>query len=74
VAEGALDPGGTFKADSMLAKHDENYIPKEVADVPRTRTVSGVCAAANEVAKSVANAIKPILRRVSIVISVLPVA
>ena len=31
VAEGALDAGGTFKADSILAKHDENYMPKEVA-------------------------------------------
>ena len=32
VAEGALDAGGTFKADAILAKHDENYMPKEVAD------------------------------------------
>ena len=32
VAEGALDPNGTFKADSILAKHDETYMPKEVAD------------------------------------------
>jgi cytochrome c-type biogenesis protein CcmE len=32
VAEGALDPAGVFKADSVLAKHDENYMPKEVAD------------------------------------------
>ena len=32
VAEGALDPGGTFNADSILAKHDESYMPKEVAD------------------------------------------
>ena len=32
VAEGALDAGGTFKAESILAKHDENYMPKEVAD------------------------------------------
>src|ERR1043165_486812 len=32
VTEGALDPGGTFKADSVLAKHDETYMPKEVAD------------------------------------------
>jgi len=32
VAEGALDPGGTFRADSVLAKHDETYMPKEVAD------------------------------------------
>jgi cytochrome c-type biogenesis protein CcmE len=32
VAEGALDPAGIFKADSVLAKHDEKYMPKEVAD------------------------------------------
>ena len=32
VAEGSLDAGGTFKADSILAKHDESYMPKEVAD------------------------------------------
>ncbi len=32
VAEGALEPAGTFKADSVLAKHDETYMPKEVAD------------------------------------------
>jgi cytochrome c-type biogenesis protein CcmE len=32
VAEGALDPGGTFRADSVLAKHDETYMPREVAD------------------------------------------
>ena len=32
VAEGALDGSGTFRADSVLAKHDENYMPKDVAD------------------------------------------
>jgi cytochrome c-type biogenesis protein CcmE len=32
VTEGALDPSGVFKADSVLAKHDENYMPKEVAE------------------------------------------
>jgi cytochrome c-type biogenesis protein CcmE len=32
VAEGALDPNGTLRADSVLAKHDERYMPKEVAD------------------------------------------
>ena len=32
VTEGALNTAGTFKADSVLAKHDENYMPKEVAD------------------------------------------
>jgi cytochrome c-type biogenesis protein CcmE len=32
VTEGALNAAGTFKADSVLAKHDETYMPKEVAD------------------------------------------
>lgn len=32
VAEGALDRAGVFRADTVLAKHDENYMPKEVAD------------------------------------------
>src|SRR5262249_42357601 len=32
VAEGALDGSGTLRADSVLAKHDETYMPKEVAD------------------------------------------
>src|SRR5260370_4741109 len=32
VAEGALDASGTFRADTVLAKHDETYMPKDVAD------------------------------------------
>lgn len=32
VAEGILNTSAVFVADSVLAKHDENYIPKEVAD------------------------------------------
>lgn len=32
VTEGTLDTTGTFRADSVLAKHDETYMPKEVAD------------------------------------------
>jgi cytochrome c-type biogenesis protein CcmE len=32
VAEGALDAGGTFMADTVLAKHDEKYMPKDLAD------------------------------------------
>ena len=32
VAEGAIDQAGVFKADTVLAKHDETYMPKEVAD------------------------------------------
>src|SRR5215207_7277659 len=32
VAEGVLEPSGTFRADTVLAKHDETYMPREVAD------------------------------------------
>ena len=32
VAEGTLASDGSFAADTVLAKHDENYMPKEVAD------------------------------------------
>jgi cytochrome c-type biogenesis protein CcmE len=32
VTEGAIDATGLFVADTVLAKHDENYMPKELAD------------------------------------------
>lgn len=32
VAQGRLGDGGTFMASEVLAKHDENYMPPEVAD------------------------------------------
>jgi len=32
VAEGQLGADGTFVADTVLAKHDENYMPKDLAD------------------------------------------
>ena len=32
VAEGVIDGAGVFDADTILAKHDETYMPKEVAD------------------------------------------
>ena len=32
VANGSLDRGGVFMATEVLAKHDENYMPPEVAD------------------------------------------
>jgi len=32
VAEGSFEGSGTFNADTILAKHDETYMPKEVAD------------------------------------------
>ena len=31
VAEGVLGADGTFQADNVLAKHDEKYMPPEVA-------------------------------------------
>ncbi len=31
VAEGRFNPDGTFVADEILAKHDENYMPPELA-------------------------------------------
>jgi cytochrome c-type biogenesis protein CcmE len=35
VAEGILEPTGTFRADTVLARHDETYMPREVADALR---------------------------------------
>ncbi|MDA0654893.1 MAG: cytochrome c maturation protein CcmE [Proteobacteria bacterium] len=32
VAQGAIQPNGTFAAAEVLAKHDEKYMPPEVAD------------------------------------------
>ena len=32
VAEGMIGTDGVFRADTVLAKHDEKYMPKEVAD------------------------------------------
>jgi cytochrome c-type biogenesis protein CcmE len=32
VAEGSLGPDGVFAASHVLAKHDETYMPREVAD------------------------------------------
>lgn len=35
VAEGRLVAAGLFRADSVLARHDENYMPREVVDALR---------------------------------------
>jgi cytochrome c-type biogenesis protein CcmE len=37
VAEGSLGADGSFTASNVLAKHDENYIPKAVADELKAR-------------------------------------
>lgn len=33
VAEGKLETNGTFIANNLLAKHDENYIPRELQEM-----------------------------------------
>jgi cytochrome c-type biogenesis protein CcmE len=33
VADGRLNKEGAFVADSLLAKHDENYVPRELKDI-----------------------------------------
>lgn len=39
IAEGTMQSGGLFAADTVLAKHDENYMPKEVADTLKEKGV-----------------------------------
>jgi cytochrome c-type biogenesis protein CcmE len=39
VTEGRLDAGGIFMADTVLAKHDENYMPPEVAKALKEKGV-----------------------------------
>ena len=39
VAKGKLGPDGIFYAEEVLAKHDESYMPPEVADVMKPKGV-----------------------------------
>ena len=41
VAMGTLDSTGLFVADEVLAKHDENYMPPEVADALKAADAAG---------------------------------
>ena len=42
IAHGRLQADGTFRAEEVLAKHDENYMPPEVADaLAETHTAPG---------------------------------
>ncbi|VWX56558.1 cytochrome c maturation protein CcmE [Sphingorhabdus sp. 109] len=36
VADGRLDANGIFGAETLLAKHDENYIPRELEGIDMT--------------------------------------
>lgn len=39
ITEGAFDSSGRFVADTVLARHDENYMPREVADSMKARGI-----------------------------------
>ncbi len=39
IAEGALNTEGRFIAQNILAKHDENYIPKELEGVLKEKNI-----------------------------------
>jgi cytochrome c-type biogenesis protein CcmE len=42
VAEGAMRPDGTFAAGNLLAKHDENYMPRELEDMSEAQKRAAV--------------------------------
>lgn len=33
IAQGRMNESGVFMADTILAKHDENYVPRELVDI-----------------------------------------
>jgi len=39
IVQGRFNPDGSLKAENVLAKHDENYMPKEVADALKEKGV-----------------------------------
>lgn len=42
VAEGKLRADGVFIADNLLAKHDENYVPRELQEMSQHQTAQVV--------------------------------
>jgi cytochrome c-type biogenesis protein CcmE len=42
VTKGRMGPDGVFVAEEVLAKHDESYMPPEVADTLKTAHAEGV--------------------------------
>jgi len=48
VAKGRMGPDGVFMAEQILAKHDESYVPPEVADTLQTAHVDGVVESATQ--------------------------
>ncbi len=48
VAKGRIGEDGVFYADEVLAKHDESYVPPEVAATLQSAHVDGVVKAASK--------------------------
>ena len=46
VAQGKLGADGVFRADQVLAKHDENYMPPEAADALKKAQAGAMSAGA----------------------------
>jgi cytochrome c-type biogenesis protein CcmE len=40
LAQGKMDGQGVFQADEVLAKHDENYMPPEIAESMKQKAVA----------------------------------
>jgi cytochrome c-type biogenesis protein CcmE len=60
VAEGALDQAGAFVSTSVLARHDENYVPRDVADEMRKQghSLDSVsCSPSKDAPKTATNAV-----------------
>jgi cytochrome c-type biogenesis protein CcmE len=51
VAQGQLGADGTFLASEVLAKHDENYMPPEVADALAKARAAGAQSSSTLVVK-----------------------
>jgi len=47
IAQGRMVDGGIFVADEVLAKHDENYMPPEVADALEKAHDEGIAGSQN---------------------------
>lgn len=51
IAQGRMGPEGVFLAEEVLAKHDENYMPPEVAEALKEGHEKGAAAMAAEADK-----------------------
>jgi cytochrome c-type biogenesis protein CcmE len=59
VAEGRIEPDGHFAADSVLAKHDETYMPPEVAKALQEKGVKLGQGATHDQGKAAAETATP---------------